>query len=82
MHLDDLLGDGKAQPRAALGSRTRSVDLVKLLEDPIPLLWRNAGSRITDAEGKVTVGCSCRDAYLADVGELDGIPDQIEQHLC
>jgi hypothetical protein len=38
MHLDDLLGDGKAQPRAALGLGNRVVDLVELLEDLLLLL--------------------------------------------
>src|SRR5262245_9384766 len=35
VHLDDLLGDGEAEARAALGLGKRAVDLVELVEDPI-----------------------------------------------
>ena len=35
VHLHDLLGDGEAQARAALGLGVGAVDLVELLEDPI-----------------------------------------------
>jgi hypothetical protein len=37
VHLDDLLGDGEAQPRATLGLGNRAVDLVELLEDLVSL---------------------------------------------
>src|SRR5262249_23219173 len=38
MHLDDLFGDGEAEPRAALGLGKGTVDLMELIEDPILLV--------------------------------------------
>jgi hypothetical protein len=40
MHLHDLLGDGKAEARAAFCLGVGAVDLVKLIEDPILLVER------------------------------------------
>src|SRR5262245_59566926 len=38
MHLDNLLGDGEAESRAAFGLGHRAVDLMELLKDPILLV--------------------------------------------
>ena len=35
VHLDDLLGDGEPEARAALRLGKGAVDLVELLEDPV-----------------------------------------------
>ena len=35
MHLDDLLGDGDGEARAALGLGKGTVDLIELIEDLI-----------------------------------------------
>src|SRR5215831_12014673 len=46
VHLDDLLGDGEAKARAALGLGKRAVDLVELLEDPTLLIKGYAGTGV------------------------------------
>jgi hypothetical protein len=46
VYLHDLLGDGEPEARAALGLGKRAVDLVELIEDPILLLKRYAGTGI------------------------------------
>src|SRR5262245_13705265 len=43
VHLNDLLGDGEAEPRAALGFGKGAVNLVELIEDPTLLVERYAG---------------------------------------
>jgi hypothetical protein len=51
VHLDDLLGNGEAQARAALGLGKRAVDLVELLEDPILLIKRYARAGVCHRDG-------------------------------
>src|SRR5262245_25550700 len=46
VHLHDLLGDGEAQPRAALSLGKGTVDLVELIEDTILLIGRYAGTGV------------------------------------
>src|SRR4029434_2486092 len=48
VHLDNLSRNRKTEPRAALGTRVRAVDLAELLEDPLAFFGRNAGSGIAD----------------------------------
>src|SRR5215475_5438180 len=81
MHLDNLSRNGKTQPCAALGTRVRTVDLAEFLENPLALVCRNSRSRIVDANGKVAICYAGRDAHLTSVCELDGVADEIEQHL-
>ena len=47
MHLDDLLGDGEPEARAALRLGKGAVDLVELLEDPMLLIKRYSGSGVS-----------------------------------
>src|SRR5215471_15375972 len=81
VHLDDLLGDGEAEARAALGLGVGTVDLMELLEDAGLVLFGNAWSRIGHADVEVAVDRLCSHAHLAGVRKLDGIADEIEQHL-
>src|SRR5262249_32261372 len=81
VHLDDLLGDGEAEARAALGLGKGTVDLVELLEDPSLLVKRYAGTGVCDRDGEMAVPRARGDAHLAGVGELDGVPNEIEQNL-
>src|SRR5262249_53194494 len=81
VHLDNLLGDSKTEARAALRLRKRAVDLVELLEDARLLRRRNTGTRVSDADGEVPIDGLGGHTHLADVGELDSIADEVEEHL-
>ena len=81
VHLDDLLGDGEAEAGPALGLGVGVVDLVELLEDALQLLGRYPRTRVGHGNSEVAVHGRCGDAHLASVGELDGVADEIEEHL-
>src|SRR5262249_29408987 len=81
VHLDDLLGDSEAKARATLGLGNRAIDLVELIENPILLIEGYAWTCICDRNGKVAIPRARGDAHLAGVGELDGVANEIEQHL-
>src|SRR5262249_48097916 len=81
VHLHDLLGDGEAEARAALGLRKRAVDLVELIEDPTLLFKRYAGASVCPRDGEMAVARGCGDAHLAGVSEFDRVANKIEQHL-
>ena len=81
MHLHNLLGDGEAQARAALGLGKRAVDLVELLEDPTLLIKGYAGAGVGHRDGEMAIPRARGDAHLAGVGEFDGVPNEVQQHL-
>ena len=81
VHLHNLLGNGEPQPGAALGLAVGAVDLVELLEDARLVLLRNAGPGVGHTEGEMAVARGGGDVYLAGIRELNGIADQVEQHL-
>src|SRR5262245_49180504 len=82
VHLHDLLGDGEAEARAALGLGKGAVNLVELIEDPTLLVERYAGPGVCYGDGEMAVPRARCNAHLAGVGELDGVANEIEQHLC
>src|SRR5262249_19533086 len=81
VHLDDLLGDGEAQARAALGLGQRAVDLVELLANSTLLIKRYAGTRVGHRDGEMAIARARSDAHLTGVGELDCVTYEVEQHL-
>src|SRR5262249_12256162 len=81
VHLDDSLGDRKAQTGATLLACDRAVRLLKLLENLGLICWGYTGSRVADRNHERTVCRLCSDRHLALVGELDRVADQVEQHL-
>src|SRR5215468_5623127 len=81
VHLDDLLGDGEPEPRAALGLGKGTVDLVELIENSILLIKGYARAGVGHRDGEMAVPRARGDVHLADVGELDGVANQVEQHL-
>src|SRR5215831_4680143 len=81
VHLNDLLGDGEAEAGASLGLGKGAVDLVELLKDPRPLVLGNTWPRIGHCDAEVTVDRLGSYTHLTSVGELDGIADEVEQHL-
>src|SRR5215468_5919677 len=82
MHLDDLLGDRKPESSASSRLGQRAVDLMELLENANLLLFGNAWPGIGHADVEVAVDRLGTHTHLADVCELDGVPNEIEQHLC
>src|SRR5262249_26147061 len=79
VHLNNLLGNGEAKARAALGLGVGAVDLMELLEDPILLIKRYAGTGVGHRDSEMTIPRARGDAHLAGVGKLDGVPNEIEQ---
>src|SRR5215470_5784771 len=60
----------------------RTVDLVELIEDARLMFHGNAGPRIDHANVEMAVDRLGGHAHLTGVGELDGVPHEVEQHLC
>src|SRR5262249_55550243 len=81
VHLNNLLGDGEPEARTALGLGVGAVDLMELLEDPTLLVKRYAGTGVRHRDCEMAVPRARGDAYLARVGELDGVAHEVEQHL-
>src|SRR5262249_21632966 len=81
VHLDDLSGDGETEASATLGLGERAVDLMELLKDARLFRGRNARPRVRHAYGKVAIDGLSGDAYLANIGELDGVADEVEEDL-
>ena len=87
-----LAGDGQAEPGTTMGAGGEAVELGEGLEDPLQLVWRNAGARVADLEyhaGEVHRECPTgfdrrrlgADDDLAAGGELHGIAGKVHQHL-
>ena len=57
------------------------VDLVEFLEHLVPLFGRDARPGIADRDGEGAVPEACHDADLSLIRELDGVADEVEQHL-
>src|SRR5262245_46705974 len=81
VHLDDLLRDGEAEAGTTLGFGKRTVDLVELIEYAGLLLLRDPWTRVRHADGEATVDRLRRHPHLTHIGELDGVPNEIEEHL-
>src|SRR5208337_2160406 len=75
------LAMARPRPVPPFGLRVRVVDLVELLEDPRPLVLRNAGTGVDDTHREASVDGIGSHADLASIGEFDRIADEIEQHL-
>src|SRR5262249_2025844 len=81
VHPDNALGNGQAETGAALLACDRAVGLLKLLEDLRLIDDSDPRSRIADCNCKRSVRQRGFDRDLALVGELDGVANQVEQHL-
>src|SRR5262249_239820 len=78
VHLDDLPGACEPQTGPALGLGVGTVDLVEPLKDAGLVLFGNAWPSIGHADVEVAVDRLGTHAYLARVGELDGVADEVE----
>src|SRR6266566_3907710 len=81
VHLDYLLRDRKPKSRTAFSPGICGIDLVELLENARPLLFRDSGAGVDDAHHEVSVASLGDDADLTCISELNCIADEIEQHL-
>src|SRR5262249_52977637 len=81
VHLDDLLGDGEPEAGTALGFGVGAVYLVELLEYAGQLIRGDAGASVGNADIEVAIHGLRGNSYFAGVGELDGVADQVEEHL-
>src|SRR6185312_2283874 len=85
-HRRQLLGDGEAEAGAAIAARRRLVGLGEGLEDPALRFRRHADTGVADFDAQLhgfradLVGADV-DHDLAALGELDGVADQVGQHL-
>src|SRR6266498_2559905 len=81
VHLDNLLGDRQAEAGSALLARDRAVGLLELLKNLGLIGYGNTGTRVAYRNREGPIRCRCPDRHLALVGELDGVPDEVEQDL-
>src|SRR5262249_35007582 len=81
MHFDNLFGNRQSEPGATLSPGTRAVHLMELVEDALTLLILDARAGVADAHDEAAILITGRNANLPRVRELDGIADEIEQHL-
>ena len=92
---DQLRGDRQAQPRAAESPGDRSVHLLERLEDPLARLRRDADAGVGHLEGDhgggeaggLSVGAppagggGDHEAHPAVLGELEGVGEEVLEHL-
>src|SRR5262245_22227800 len=81
MHLNNALGNRQPQARAALLLGHRTISLLELLKDLHLIRRGDTGSGVTHRHGKGAIQRGRSDRDFALVGELDGIADEVEQHL-
>ena len=84
--LDDLLGDRQAQARAAELARDRGVGLGEAVEQradaaPRRCRCRCRSPRSACGSGRPRNGPESCDRHAAFAGELDGVGEEVEQHL-
>ena len=85
-HLDQVPGDGQAEPGAAVAARRRHVGLLERREQPLDLVGGDADAGVADGEVRAPrVDRLARhrdlDADLAALGELDAVAEQVQEHL-
>src|SRR5450759_2032260 len=80
--LHQVLGNCKPQPETTRLARARAVHLVKALEHPAPVLRRDAGTTVTNADPDLVPGDLGMDVDGgARRGELGGIVEQVVERL-
>ena len=81
MQLDQAFADRQSQPRAADRLPVCAFHLAEMVKDTRQVLSGNADARIADADQHVAILGPDGNGNAAVVGELDGIADDIPQHL-
>ncbi len=81
MHLNDALGYGEPQAGAALLAGDRIVGLLELLKQLGLIDSGDARSGVPDRYTERTIVRFGRDGDFANIGELNGVADEINQDL-
>ena len=81
MQLNNALGDGKSETGATFFLGIRIIDLMEFLKDTAPFGLGDAGASVSNLHSKDTVVRMSRNTDCALVGKLDGVSNQVEQHL-
>ena len=84
--LDEAPADGQAEAGAAVPPRGGGVGLRERLEQHVELLGRDADAGVAHREAQRRRGLTLlhephRHRHLAALGELDGVADQVGEHL-
>ena len=77
MEFDNTAADGEAQSSAAPASRNRRIELLKLLEDALPVGRSDARPRVTNLYLEPVAPLLCRHLDGANVGEFDSVSDKV-----
>ena len=80
---DQVAADRQTEAGAAMVAADRAVQLGEALEQPLELVCGDAGARVADGQAQQAVGgvIAGGDGDAAAGGELDGVAQQVEQHL-
>src|SRR5262245_24554157 len=81
VELDDALLDGEPEPRPAFLPRARAVGLLEFLEDSLPVRLGDPRSGVGDRYDEGVAVAIGGDPHRADIRELDGVADEVQQHL-
>ena len=79
--LDDALGDGEAEARAAEPPRRRRIGLLELAKDDRHLLGGDPDAGVRDLELDALADLPDAQQHTACLGELHGIAGEIEKNL-
>ncbi len=78
---DDAARDGEPEPGAAVAAARAAVALLELVVDRRDALRRDAGAGVAHLDDDAVRLGRHDDADAADLGELDGVAGEVDQHL-
>src|SRR5688572_15717331 len=81
VHLDKLLGDAQAEPRAAKLARDGRVELLELREQRADLVVRNADAGVRYAVANIFAVAGGVDADAPSAGKFERVASQVQQAL-
>src|SRR5262249_19335306 len=82
VHLDDALGYGETQAGAAFLAGDSIVGLLELLKQFGLIGSGDTGTGVTHRYMECAVVRFSLDGDFSGIGELNGVADEIDQHLC
>jgi hypothetical protein len=81
MRGEQTASNREPQSGATLLPRDAVVDLLKIFKNTVVVRCRNARTCIPHRDGKMVAYCAGMHFHRAGVSELDGVADDIQQHL-
>jgi hypothetical protein len=81
VHLDNAFDYGQPEASPTLEAGAGTVGLLELVKDRLLIRLGNASARVRDGHGEVPVRHGYLYLHLASIGEFNGVPHQIEEHL-